>query len=411
MEIATGFPASPIDASAGSFGPYCSINVPSLALYDLAGHSAVFIHDAYVLLAARLVLGITAATVVSASIATISARYEEPMRMRMIGFQGGLGAAVGLVTLWSAGQLAAAGTWRSPFSLYLPGFVLFGLALFGFRDSDDPLRGRSEHHSSLGKLLSQWRLYAVTIVLFGATFTTALQLSFKLGEHGIADPRAQSYVILPSVLLNAVASAANGFVVTWIGDYITFVLLIALMAVGAGLIGIGQTAVTVAIGASLMGIGGGLLGPNLIGKLVVRTDESHRAEAVGLLYSCIFIGQFLNPFFMQPLREAFKTDDAFLILGGFLGVFMALAAITMRPRAPIRSSPIGGPWQRQYTHSPDHLTSCPAEIGPASGLSRTGQEHRPDAPAAANNCTTWSTGFLSVEIILGRFLRPHRVRN
>jgi MFS family permease len=295
--------------------------LPSFVIYGCVGPAPLLIDDPYVLLASRFVLGFSAAAAVAAGLAIISSRYEGTARLRILGIQGSIAAVVGLIALKASALIAVAGSWRSPFALYSVGFGLFAIALVVIdREPAAHASETAEARTPSRALWVYWRDYAVIVLLFAATFSTGLQLSFKLGDHGIVDPGTQSNVILAASLLSAIGSATYGFIVPKLGERATLVLLIALMATGAFVIGLGQEALVIACGAGIMGLGGGMTGPHLIGKLMARVTEAQRAAAVGFAYSCIFIGEFVNPLFMQPLRSAVTTDGAFLTLAALLSL-------------------------------------------------------------------------------------------
>lgn len=303
----------------------------SLVAYSVLGPLAVYLRDPYVLLASRFVLGFTAALAVSATVVVLSARYSDMTRARMLGIQGGIAGFIGLASLLISGQIAAHFTWRIAFWMYLFAAPMFLLGLVGLRRETVVFsKTAAEIGGTLRTLRSHWRLLTAVTLLFCASFSTGLQLSFKLGEHGVLDPGTQSYVILGSSLFNALGSTFYGSIVTKLGEFRVTLLLLTLMAAGALVIGVGLSPGPIALGASLMGFGGGMVGPNLLSKALARVSPVDRGSATGLFYSSIFIGEFLNPLIMQPLRSALGTDAAFLLLGAALGIATLGAAVVLR---------------------------------------------------------------------------------
>ncbi len=59
---------------------------------------------------------------------------------------------------------------------------------------------------------------------------------------------------------------------------------------------------------------------------------SASARAVGIAMGCLFLGQFLHPLALTPLRTAFGLHDAFLWMGG-----VSLAAAVLAALARLRS--------------------------------------------------------------------------
>ena len=313
--------------------------LPALAVYGVVGPLALFIHSPGLLLASRFVLGFASAVAVSASITLISQRFDGTRRLKALGIQGGIASIAGLATLWVSGGMASGGNWRASFGLYALALILLALAWTTLRNGSDahgPPDEKVTLAGMLGVFRSLWGVYAAVILVFAASFSTGLQLSFKLGDNGIVNPIDQRNVILFGSLMNALSSIFFGFLVPLFGARRLFVGALVLMTAGALAIALGHMPFAIGVGSALMGVGSGMIGPYLIGLLTTRVDESERAGAVGVFYSCIFIGEFLNPIFMQPLRQAFGSDDAFLALAMALAVLSVLAPRMLREE---RASP------------------------------------------------------------------------
>ena len=315
--------------------------LPALAVYGALGPLALFIHSAALLLASRFMLGFAAAIAVSASISLLSQRYDGAKRLKALGLQGGIASIAGLATLWLSGGIASGGDWRSSFVLYALALMLLIVALPTLRNgtgANKAARRQGGPQTVWPMIKSLWALYTVVILLFAASFSTGLQLSFKLGDNGIVNPLQQRNVILFGSLMNALSSMSFGFVAERMGAQRIFLVALALMTAGALTIGQGHTPLVVGTGSALMGTGSGIIGPYLIGLLTTRIAESERAGAVGVFYSCIFIGEFLNPLFMQPLRQAIGSDGAFITLSVFLALISVVAS---RILAGDRQRPVG----------------------------------------------------------------------
>jgi hypothetical protein len=81
---------------------------------------------------------------------------------------------------------------------------------------------------------------------------------------------------------------------------------------------------TIGAGSALMGIAAGLVEATSATVILSRVSEQVRAPAVGFLLSAVFLGQFLNPWLVDPLREAFGIHGAFIAVGV---AFLALAVV------------------------------------------------------------------------------------
>jgi MFS family permease len=74
-------------------------------------------------------------------------------------------------------------------------------------------------------------------------------------------------------------------------------------------------------GLALVGIGLGLIIPNAFALAADRTAEEVRGRAMGGVTASLFLGQFLSPFFSEPVVRAWGLRPAF-----FLGGVVALAS-------------------------------------------------------------------------------------
>ena len=68
-------------------------------------------------------------------------------------------------------------------------------------------------------------------------------------------------------------------------------------------------------GAALAALGSGCVGPYLGNLLLDRAAPAVRGRAAGLLFSATFVGDFLNPLAVTPLRLAFGIHGAFIGIG------------------------------------------------------------------------------------------------
>ena len=77
----------------------------------------------------------------------------------------------------------------------------------------------------------------------------------------------------------------------------------------------------------LSSLGAGCVGPYVGNLLLDRAEPAVRARAAGLLYSATFVGDFLNPLAMLPLRQAFGIHMAFVIVGAVCAAGAVWAAL------------------------------------------------------------------------------------
>jgi dipeptide/tripeptide permease len=81
------------------------------------------------------------------------------------------------------------------------------------------------------------------------------------------------------------------------------------------------------LGCCLTGLGGGLLNVYFPVLLMELAPPAVRSRAVGLLYTVQFLGDFVNPFAIYPLRLLFGIEGAFVAIGALMSAGAAIALL------------------------------------------------------------------------------------
>ncbi|HQR03068.1 MAG: MFS transporter [Proteobacteria bacterium] len=301
-----------------------------LLTFGLAGTGGAYVERIDLLLGLRLLVGIAACGVGTATLALISQRYHDAARARILGYQGGAGAFFGVASLLIAGRVAESGGWRAPFSLYGLGFILLVLAFMvrsQFRRGDvSTVQEDSSTHTSASSwqvIKVLWRTYLLIMIVMVAHFTNAVQIAFLLTADGTTSPVLQSIVLASSAITNASSSWSYGWVRDRIGGAWTFRIGLALMAIGYILIGVTSGIAFTATGSALAGIGSGVLLPHLLYLLLQKAPDELRTRAGGLFYTAVYLGDFMNPLVVAPVRMAFGIHGVFVVIGALIAAGVA----------------------------------------------------------------------------------------
>src|ERR1700730_11829843 len=209
----------------------------SLIAYTLAGLGGLVINGLWLMLAARLVLGCSAAGIATSTMALIGQRYQGEVRARILGYQNAVGAGVALLALLAAGAIGEVAGWRAPFALYLLGGLVLLLAVWCVPETPPISRERQPSASSVFHL---WPIYLLIVLVFAAVFMSAVQLAFLLVADGVTSPALQSWVLATSSACSAMGAWAYGRVRPRLGSYGTFGLCLGLLSGGLGAIGFGH---------------------------------------------------------------------------------------------------------------------------------------------------------------------------
>ncbi|HLG89602.1 MAG TPA: MFS transporter [Alphaproteobacteria bacterium] len=308
----------------------------SALLFAVFGALGAVAPDLWTLLATRVILGLAAAGFGTMAITYIGDYYTGERRDRMIGWYAVVGGAGSFVTLLAAGSLADVGGWRVPFALYLIGFLVFALAIPVISKATD--REVVQEAGSDTSIRGAMGLYVLIVLIAIVMYMVTMQGPFLLKEDGITSQSSTSMIIS----MTTVGSMAGAYLFGLINPKLGFrgVLALTWASLGVGSVGFALTngVSTLAIFAGLTGIGAGLMQPLTQSAVLNAVPSAAHARAIGLAVGCIFLGQFLHPLVLQPLREAVGFQDAFIWMGA---AALIAVAITMlwRLRSPAHPAP------------------------------------------------------------------------
>ena len=279
-------------ALSGSAGAWLDAMAPFLAARFLVGLSAVALYSALVALTGRLFHGVTLA--------------------RMISYQSGLAALLGMGLTLAAGWVASRFGWRASFLIYLATSLFALVAILAWLPPAAGKRAQGEAGGSLRPLLPT---LLIAVSSFTAIYLVVIQGSLLMSANGIDDPSVQSVVIAASSLANAVSATFCSWVEIHVLKRWIYPAALALMAAGALVMGAIPALWGAGIGSLSIGAGAGLTVSYLIRIVVERAPPGMRERAAGLIAPSFYIAQFANPLIMQPLRVAVGIQAAFMLAG------------------------------------------------------------------------------------------------
>jgi MFS family permease len=306
----------------------------TLVIFGLSGGAGLVIDDVRLLIATRFILGFSAAGAVTGTLIMIGEYFSPEMRIRILSYQGAIGAIAALAIILGSGQLADWAGWRAPFALYLFAFVIFVATLIAIpkRPAGPRAAASAAGLGGWSALAAIWAPLIVVVALFVGSFMPTLQVSFLLKDLGVLKPSNQSLVIAAGSIMVSIGSALYGPLRLRFSD--AWMLRLCSLSIGAGIVvsGFAHEALQVAAGCAISGLGTGLLNPQVNNMLLSRTAVEARGRAVGLGYTARYVGDFLNPVIVGPLAAMAGLGIAFVILGtafvAAVGFDLALRRLT-----------------------------------------------------------------------------------
>lgn len=291
----------------------------NLVLYGFAGAAAYVLDDLTHILAARAVLGIAVAGIMTTTSTLLGDYFSGEERVRFAGTQS-LFMSLGGVVFIGAGGVLAEVSWRMPFLIYLSAWLVLVPALLHL---PEPQRHR---HASLhepdraapvGALALAYFLIYFCLVMF---YMTPVQIPFLLRDRGIDSSLAAAGPIVMGSLASAVSALllprlrrAMGYVTIYAGSMF-------FVAAGYVVIYASDTYWPVVVGAAVTGLGVGVIFPNSGLWLTALSPSRLRGRLLGLMTAAVFLGQFSSPILVQPSVSAFGLSRTF-------GLFAAIAAV------------------------------------------------------------------------------------
>jgi len=318
---------------------YMRVLPAALILYSVAGSAGLYVDDPRGLLFSRLIIGLAAASISICCYSLIGERFEGTERSRMLGYQSALVMIFGLLGLEGGGWIADLG-WRVPFAIYLVGIPMALIALVAAQPA-------AQHHSEAKKaagfaaLLPMWPLYLLLIPFNLAAYMTSVHLPFVLAGDGILKGSEQGHIMASSFVLNIVTALLYGKITARLSRKWIFVLLVGIFATSDLIIGLSNGWVGSMVGCWVAGLGGGIMTPFFVNIILNRAPEAARSTAIGLMYTMMYIGDFVNPFVITPLRLQVGNHQVFAL------VSLALFAVVL-VQALLRWTPLG-PEPKQAT--------------------------------------------------------------
>lgn len=318
------------------FGPE-RVLYAALAAFALFGSAGLYVESPWALLGSRLLLGLAASMAAIAMTAIIARRFTGDRRAAMLGYKNGLSSVAGISGILVAGWLASVGGWRLPFAMYLLPLFILPLAWLSLGTRSAPAAGAAGSGKDTPgetRLVRLWPIYGLAIVFTIVVMMNATQLVFLLSEIGVPDPGSLSQIIVIPSVTSTIASLSYGALRRRIGASLCPVVAMAFWSAGLTTLGLSGSVATAAIGAAGAGFAGGLFLPHLSATLLERASPLIHDRAIGLLYSAIFLGDFLNPVIIEPLSRTLSRHGAFLGVGIFCGLWLAglIVSHARRPR-------------------------------------------------------------------------------
>jgi MFS family permease len=288
----------------------------ALTAYGIFGCAGFLIDSATPLLTTRFMLGVAAVGVATASTTLIGNLLQGASRTRVLGYSSAVASIGSVVSIFIAGKLADYGGWQLPFAIYGVAFVLLAMALVSVPRQEMARPGTAVTESmATASVLEFWPLYVAVIAVTVVVFMTGIQVSFLLAANGITKPGDQAWIIASASVGATIGALVYGFAQQRIGRDRTFILCLSAMGVGNLVMGSQHQEALLALGCLLNGLGAGMTVPHFSSRIIDKAPIAVRPRALGLMFTMIFAGEFVNPWIVTPIRLWLGISAAFVAIG------------------------------------------------------------------------------------------------
>ena len=312
----------------------------SLAIYAFAGSAGLFLNGITPLLISRLIQGVGSAGISITTAAMVGDRLAAGAeRSRILGYQGAFLAAAGFLSLLISGQATEILGWRAPFALFLTALPMLALAMASLERDPAPIAVRVEAETR-ETLLSLWPIYLAVILIYTAGYTIYLQLSFVLAGDHVTSPALQSRVFAVGTAIHFIGGLLYGRILGWLGQrWLLFATLLC-MAASDLIVGFTSNLGLIVIASGLAGLGGGNMVIYVNNLILDRAPAALRGKALGFMVTAMYIGDFLNPWVVTPLRLAIGNHNAFTVIGLAVLIGAVTVAALQRSGPPPAELPV-----------------------------------------------------------------------
>ncbi|MGW7425987.1 MFS transporter [Streptomyces sp. NPDC054813] len=300
--------------------------VVATVLYALFGTAPLWLDSLGGIIASRALVGVAEAAIMTCCTTLIGDYYSGHRRVKYLALQTMCASASATVFFVLGGAAGSAG-WRMPFWVYAVSLALAPLMATALPNPAGRAVGDEAPAATAAVAGARrsfpWRQLAgiCGLTFFGAMvfYTVPVEMSYLLDDLGVENPGVIG-------LATAIASAAT------VGGAVTFARLkrspdpmlpvvLAVTAVGFGVMFLAGNAPLLVIGAVVNCVGTGMLLPALLTSAMSRLAFEDRGRGTGLWTAAFFGGEFICPLVLLAGESAVGS------LAGAVGVLGLAAAL------------------------------------------------------------------------------------
>ena len=309
-----------------------------LLIYGVVGGAGIAITSFPLLIASRVLFGLGASLMFSATTVALLTLYEDTLRNRVMGWRTSATSFGGPLFALLGGALGTFFSWHAAFAVYLAGIPLGLVALAIMPRVRDT--GRVERDTTpIGRVLRQPALlgvYAFVLALWIMIYGVTVFMPQRLAELGVHEPIQVS--ILMAVM--GISSVAVGLAYPWLKARASYLSLLrfSMLAMGLAFLIFGTTAQPLLLAPAmiLLGCGTAVVFSALSIVISELVPKAILGRATAVSSSVTFLGQFVSPLLLGPLMATTSITIGYLALAGAATlIFVLLVIVGKNPRSDL----------------------------------------------------------------------------
>jgi MFS family permease len=304
-----------------------SLMIGSIVIFSLAGCLAYFLESLYAMIATRLVVGVTAAAIITAGYALIGDYFDGVRRGRLIGLQLTISTIAAIMLVPSVTALAQT-SWRLAFLLHgvlLPFGLLAAVALPKGAPSSDGAAAQAR--ARLGR--PPVGLMALALCCGAIVMAPSIYIPFRLRQAGITDPAQVALVLMSGPLTLATAAALYGHARKYLSIRACFIFSFSCVALALAAAAYTRAVPTMIAVELVLGVGSGWIAPNLISAANASATDANRGRVVGLVKGANLVAAFFAILALEPISNAAGPHGVLLSVSGLSLVMVLVATLAI----------------------------------------------------------------------------------
>ncbi|MDH4944147.1 MFS transporter [Sulfurimonas sp. C5] len=280
-----------------------------IILFIIGGSSGFYLHDFYVILIGRALLGLAVALIMTSSTALIGDYFSEEARHRFMSKQG-MAVALGGIFFISLGGLLAQLHWSYPFAIYLIPLLFFPLLLTSLYEP----KKYTQINEDLDVETKLFPVYLTAFFVMVLFYMLPTQLPYLIVNILGGKPQTVGFVIATAMTFNALTSMQYAKIKAKFSYIQIYMATFVLFSLGVFIVSQANSIADLFFATAPLGMAFGLLLVNTNAWFLSQVPPHKRGKASGMLTSSFFLGQFSSPLLFEPIVLAYGIQGLFFIV-------------------------------------------------------------------------------------------------